>query len=49
MCQWKAHEIPMPSLAGDVARIQFITDGLGNHRWAWAAWGEPELVGLIVA
>lgn len=47
--KWKEHQIPMPSLAGDVARIQFITDGLGNHRWAWAAWGEPELVGQVTA
>jgi hypothetical protein len=45
--KWKTHEIAMPALAGDVARIQFITDGLGNHQWAWAAWGEPRLVGQI--
>ncbi len=47
MRQWKEHEIPMPLLAGDVARIQFVTDGLGNHRWAWSAWAEPRLVGAI--
>jgi hypothetical protein len=46
---WKVHQIPMPSVAGDVARIQFVTDGLGNHRWAWAAWGDPELTGQIAA
>jgi hypothetical protein len=45
--KWKLHEIDMPALAGDVARIQFTTDGLGNHQWAWAAWGEPRLVGQI--
>jgi hypothetical protein len=45
--KWKVHEIDMPALAGDVARIQFTTDGLGNHQWAWAAWGEPKLVGQI--
>lgn len=45
--QWKNHEIVMPTLPGDVARIQFVTDGLGNHRWAWAAWGAPRLVGKI--
>ncbi len=44
---WKAHELIMPALAGDVARIQFVTDGLGNHQWAWAVWGEPRLVGEI--
>jgi hypothetical protein len=45
--QWKEHEIPMPLLAGDIARIQFVTDGLGNHRWAWSTWGEPRLVGIV--
>ncbi len=45
--KWKAHEIVMPTLPGDVIRIQFITDGLGNHQWAWAAWGEPRLMGEI--
>jgi hypothetical protein len=47
LCKWNVHEVAMPALAGDVARIQFITDGLGNHQWAWAAWGEPRLVGQI--
>jgi hypothetical protein len=47
--KWKAHEIAIPTLSGDVARIQFVTDGLGNHQWAWAAWGEPRLVGEILA
>jgi len=42
---WKAQEILMPSLSGDVARIAFVTDGLGNHQWAWAVWAEPRLVG----
>ena len=45
---WKAHEVVMPDLSGDVARIQFVTDGLGNHQWAWAVWGEPRLVGEII-
>jgi hypothetical protein len=44
---WRAHEIVMPTLPGDVTRIQFLTDGLGNHQWAWAAWGEPKLVGEV--
>lgn len=46
--QWKEQQIPMPALAGDVVRVQFVTDGLGNHQWAWAAWGEPRLVGEIM-
>lgn len=45
--QWKEYEIAMPLLPGDVARIQFVTDGLGNHRWAWSAWAEPRLTGVI--
>ncbi len=45
--QWKEHEIAMPTLPGDVARIRFVTDGLGNHEWAWAVWGEPRLTGGI--
>jgi hypothetical protein len=44
---WKGYEIAMPAVSGDVARIKFVTDGLGNHEWAWAAWGEPKLVGEI--
>ena len=45
--KWNPHEIIMPTLPGDVARIQFVTDGLGNHQWAWAVWGEPKLIGEI--
>jgi hypothetical protein len=44
---WKEHELAMPTLPGDIARVQFVTDGLGNHRWAWAAWAEPRLVGEV--
>lgn len=42
---WEEHEIKMPQLSSDVARIEFITDGLGNNRWNWAVWGEPRLEG----
>lgn len=44
---WKDREIAMPLLSGDVIRIQFVTDGLGNHQWAWAVWGEPKLVAEV--
>ena len=47
--RWIDHELDMPSLPGDVTRIQFSTDGLGNHQWAWAAWGQPRLVGEVLA
>ena len=45
---WRSHQVEMPALPGDMARIQFVTDGLGNHQWAWAVWGEPRLLGQIV-
>lgn len=48
-CRWIEHEVEMPSLPGDVTRVQFSTDGLGNHEWAWAVWGEPRLVGEILS
>jgi hypothetical protein len=41
---WDEYTLAMPELASDVARIEFQTDGLGDHRWNWAVWGEPKLV-----
>jgi hypothetical protein len=46
---WLDHKVAMPTIPGDIVRIQFVTDGLGNHQWAWAAWGEPRLVGQVAA
>ncbi len=46
--RWDGYEVKMPELSSDVARIEFITDGLGDHRWNWAVWAEPELVGETV-
>lgn len=45
--QWEQSEIDLPFQAGNVLRLAFATDGLGSHRWAWAAWAEPELVGEL--
>jgi hypothetical protein len=42
---WEEHEIKMPQLSSDVARIEFVTDGSGDNRWNWAVWGEPRLEG----
>ena len=42
---WEEHEIKMPQLSSDVARIEFITDALGDNHWNWAVWGEPRLEG----
>ncbi len=44
---WDEYTVAMPELASDVARIEFQTDGLGDHRWNWAVWGEPKLIGEI--
>jgi hypothetical protein len=43
---WEPVEIPLPMQAGDVLRLILATDGLGDHRWAWAVWGDPVLVGI---
>jgi len=45
--KWEDAEIPLPFHAGDVLRITFATDCLGDHPFAWAAWAEPELVGEL--
>ncbi len=42
---WEEHAIEMPQLGSDVARVEFVTDGLGHHRWDWAVWGLPRLEG----
>ncbi len=43
--RWDDYEVALPELSSDVVRIEFITDGLGEHRWTWAVWGEPRLTG----
>lgn len=42
---WERFTIDLPSLAGGEIVVQFGTDGLGDNRWNWAAWGEPQLLG----
>lgn len=44
---WQAVEIPLNLLSGDMARIEFTTEALGNHQWTWAVWGAPELRGKL--
>lgn len=41
---WEEHTVAMPESASDVLSIEFQTDGLGDHRWNWAVWGEPKLI-----
>jgi hypothetical protein len=43
--RWEAVEVPLPLQAGNILRLAFATDGLGEHKFAWAAWGEPVLTG----
>ena len=43
---WDDFLIDLPTLAGQTAVIQLITDALGNSRWNWAVWGEPQVIGL---
>jgi hypothetical protein len=42
---WERFVIDLPSLSGQKVVVQFITDALGNNRWNWAVWGEPQLLG----
>jgi hypothetical protein len=43
--QWERYLIDLPNLAGKDVVIQFMTDGLGDARWNWAVWAEPQLLG----
>ena len=43
---WDDFLIDLPSLTGQTMVIQLITDALGNSRWNWAVWGEPQVIGL---
>lgn len=44
-CVWERHQIDLPNLGGQTAVVQLMTDSLGNNRWNWAAWAEPQLLG----
>lgn len=44
---WQEAQIPLKVPAGDMARLEFTTEALGNHQWTWAVWGNPELVGAL--
>ncbi|MDL1896437.1 hypothetical protein FBQ82_09200 [Anaerolineae bacterium CFX7] len=41
---WEEFTVVMPESSSDVLRVEFQTDGLGDHRWNWAVWGEPKLI-----
>lgn len=42
---WEEHAVEMPQVSSDVARVEFVTDGMGDNRWNWAVWAEPRLEG----
>jgi hypothetical protein len=44
---WQPVEITLPFQAGNVLRLAFATDALGSYPFAWAVWGEPELIGAV--
>jgi hypothetical protein len=44
-CEWERYVLDLPSLAGQDVVVQFITDALGDNRWNWAVWAEPQLLG----
>lgn len=43
--EWERYVIDVPSLGGQDIVVQFVTDGLGDNRWNWAVWAEPQLLG----
>jgi hypothetical protein len=43
--EWERYIIDLPSLSGQELVVQFVTDALGDSRWNWAVWAEPQLLG----
>lgn len=43
---WERFLVDLPSLAGQDLVVQFVTDALGDNRWNWAVWAEPQLLGF---
>ncbi len=44
-CNWERFVTDLPNQTGQPAVLQLMTDGLGNSRWNWAVWAEPQLLG----
>ena len=44
-CEWERFVTDLPNQAGQHSVLQLMTDGLGNSRWNWAVWAEPQLLG----
>lgn len=45
--EWQSFTVPVNFRAGDVNRLRFSTQALGNHQWTWAVWGEPHITGRV--
>lgn len=43
--RWEEADIALPVQAGSVAAIEFRTEALGDHRYTWAAWAQPRVIG----
>lgn len=43
--RWEEADIALPAEAGSVAAIEFRTEALGDHRYTWAAWAQPRVIG----
>jgi hypothetical protein len=44
---WAETTVPLNIQTGDIARVAFTTEALGQHQWTWAVWGNPELYGTM--
>ncbi|GAB4458212.1 MAG: hypothetical protein Kow0031_38750 [Anaerolineae bacterium] len=45
--RWENAVIPLKIASGDMVRVEFTTEALGSHKWTWAVWGNPELIGEL--
>jgi hypothetical protein len=43
--RWEDASIALPVEPGGLAAIEFRTEALGDHRYTWAAWAQPRIVG----
>lgn len=43
--RWEEADVALPVEAGSVAAIEFRTEALGDHRYTWAAWAQPRVIG----
>jgi hypothetical protein len=46
--RWQTHEVDLATPTGDISKIEFVTEALGDHQWTWAVWGNPLMAGTRV-